>query len=160
MFSLRKAAVSTAVQGGVAVAEAAGDLAKKAEITLRINAAKGHTASIAELSKKLPGLPGRMVAEIAIAAQQVIAEVEKDPRDFQAVRSFFDYNLGKAKEVIEMRVAIAALPNQEVNVLKIDQVIVEILVSFREFITKCHENDIHGAEVASEALSRIMKARI
>jgi hypothetical protein len=160
MFGFKKAATNVAVKGGVAVAEAAGDLAKKAEITLRISQARSEARAIAELSKKLAGAPGRMVAEIAIVADQIISEVEKDPRDFQVIRSFFDYNLGKAKEVIEARVSMSKLPDQEANVQKIDEVIGEIFASFRDFYTKCHANDVFSAQVASESLSRIMRAGV
>ena len=160
MFGWKSAAKDAAVKGGVAVAQATGDLAKKAEIALQLSQAMETTRQIAKQSPLLPGAIGRTVAEIAIVAKQIIVQVELDPEDFPVVRSFFDYNLGKALEVIKMRVSMSRLPNQEENLKLVDTTIAEVLSNFKVFLEKCQANDIRGAEIAATTLSRIIKAGI
>lgn len=156
--SIKKNVTSTAIQGGVLAAQAVGTVALNVEAELKIQQAKTCSKEIAELSKRLPGKIGRMVAQIAIAAQNIIQTVEKDPRDFKVIRSFFDYNLGKAKEVIEARVAM--LDSKTDEIAHVDGVIGEILENFNDFLRKCAENDVQGAAISAESLSRIMKANI
>ena len=158
MFGLKSAATNVAVQGGVAVAQAAGTLSANVEVTLMLFQAKGVTKQIATVSKSLSGIIGRTVAEIAIVAEDIIEHIEKNPKDFTVVRSFFDYNLGKAHEVIQARENLAD-PN-EATVAALDKVIGEVKENFESFMKKCKANDIEGAAIASETLSRIIQARI
>lgn len=155
-------AVTKAVtKGGVATAQAVGGLALSVEASMLIHSARVVSAEIAELSKKLSGDIGCTVALVAIEAQEIIGMVEKDPRDFKAVRSFFDYNLGKSKEVIEARVQLVGHEDaQQGNVDAFEKVIGEILDNFKQCAVKCRSNDVEGAAISAEALSRIMKANI
>ncbi len=150
-----------AVQVGVSASQVVGSVGVTMEVKALAYTARGEIDVIAKCSKRLPGPVGHLVASIAIKAEEVVSLVASDPEKYlRLVRSFFDYNLGHAKEVVLDREKICQGEVDPDAVKATEATLQKILGSFDDVLKKCREHDAQDAQIHATSLSRIIDAKI